>query len=479
MAQLSYKGAALAASQDVAYRPLPATLKAADLSSGSVNALIDAKLNSYPSEATIQTMDNLLVDTAYIDTQDALRMTKDKRGAANGVAPLDNTAKIPPAYFPITSTQTWNGIPAIPITYNLDPTLVLGTDNITLYTCPVPDPGYPYRLLVWGNVDATSTNDYTVPEATVRLGDPLIGTIIAKGGGAADGTVSLLMGDDFDRSNNNNLGEGWNVIFGGEGETDMAIRGNEADLLQAFAPHNRVVSVACQRVEPNTRYTGTDFQKITLKVGSRPGSPKIDTPKTGYPYFRMYMRANDAFTQYVAFEVGNNTAQFVYNTGSGERYFSVTTPIDHTTEWTANTTWYAYAGGNPSNVSERLFTLYKEGLLVMSVTDSGQYTMSGPANRGWGFGLQNSLYLLGQEMSPTVEEVWASDLAWPYEPIVVMPSSLANTTLTGAQTLYIQASLSNLPPPMGVDGNGNGAYSSRRPSLFAMVVPDPTAPGGS
>ena len=478
MTQLSYKGAALSTSQDVAYRPYPTTLKSADLTSTSVNALIDAKLNSYPSAATIQGMDALLCDTAYIDGQDALRMTKDKRGAPNGVAPLDNTAKIPPAYIPITSTQSWNGTPVIPITYNLDPTLVLGTDNTTLYTCPIPDPGYPYRLLVWGNVDASSTNDYTVPTAKVRVGS-ITGTIIAQGGGAADGVVSLKMGDDFERSNNNTLGEDWNVVFAGDGETSMAIRSNEADLLQAFAPHNKMVSATCQRVEPNTRYTGTNFQKITLKVGSRAGSVSIDTPKTGYPYFRMYMRANDAFTQYVAFEVGNNTAQFVYNTGSGERYFSTNTPIDHTTEWTANTTWYAYAGGNPSNVSERLFTLYKEGLLVMSVTDSGQYTMLGPANRGWGFGLQNSLYLLGQEMSPTVEEVWASDLAWPYEPIVVMPSSQVTTTLTGSQTLYIQASLSNLSPPMGVDPNGTGAYSSRRPSLFAMVVPVDSSPGGS
>lgn len=462
MAQLSYKGGALATNQDVAYRPYPSTLKSADLSSVSVNALIDAKLNSYPSAATIQGLDALLVDTAFVNAQDALRMTKDKRGAPLGIAPLDNTTKIPPAYFPITSTQSWNGTPAIPITYNLDPVLILGTDNPTLYTCPIPDPGYPYRLLVWGNVDGTSTTDLSWPDVTVHVGSPT-GAIIARGTGAADGVVSLKMGDDFNRPNNNTLGENWNVTYEGEGTTSIDILGNEADLKQATAPNNKTVAAICQRIEPASRYTGTNFQKVTFKTGTRVGSPVISTPKVGYPYFRMYMRANDLFTQYTAFEVGNNTARFVYNTGSGERYFSTATPIDHTTEWTANTTWYAYAGGDPSNVSERLFSLYKEGLPVMSVTDSGLYTMLGPANRGWGFGLQNSLFLLGQAMSPTVEEVWIADLAWPYEPAVVMPAGQFGDTLTGATELYIRGAMGG--------GGDNGAYSSRRQNLFAMVVP--------
>lgn len=470
MAQLSYKGGALAASQDVAYRPYPTTLKSADLSSVSVNALIDAKLNSYPSAATIQGLDALLVDTDFVNAQDALRMTKNLRGAPLGIAPLDNTGKIPPAYFPVTSTQSWNGIPAIPITYNLDPILVIGTDNTTLYTCPIPDPGYPYRLLVWGNVDASSTNDYTVPKATVRVGSAG-GTIIAQGSGAADGVVTRKLGDDFNRPNNNTLGENWNVTYEGEGTTSMAIIGNEAELQQAMAPNNKTTAAICQRIEPASRYTGTNFQKIEFKTGIRAGSSVINTPKVGYPYFRMYMRANDAFTQYTAFEVGNNTARFVYNTGSGERYFSAATPIDHTTEWTANTTWYAYAGGNPSNVSERLFSLYKEGLPVMSVTDSGLYTVLGPANRGWGFGLQNSLFLLGQAMSPTVEQVYITDLAWPYEPIVVMPSTQANTTLNGATELYLQVSVDHLLPIGDDPPDGPASVSSRRQSLFAMVVP--------
>lgn len=478
MAQLSYKGAALSSSQDVAYRPYAATLKNSDLSTSTVGTLIDAKLASYPSEAVIRGLDNLLVTTSFIDTQDSYRLIKELRAAPSGVAPLDNTGKIPVTHFPVASSQSWNGTPAIPITYNLDPVLLENGDPTTaLYVCDIPDPGYPYRLLVFGQCDTSSTSDFHYPIVNVRVGS-VSGTVIAKGAAAADGVVTHYMGDDFNRANNNTLGETWNVTYDGEGTgSEIAIFNNEALLKVANSPLNKTRSVACQRIDPATKVTGTNYQRITFNVGSRSGSKLVDTAKQGYPYFRLYMRANDAFTQWCAFEVGNNEARFVYNTGSGERFFSQVTEITKKLEWEANTTWWAHAGGDWNSVSERLFTLYKmtyDGpIKVLEIDDSSFYTVLGPNNRGWGFGLQNTLFLIGQTMSPSIDSIYINDMAWPYEPAAILPYNASGTTFNGLTTLYVQVTSGSLSAPSGYAFPVSDAlaFSSYRPHLMAMVVP--------
>lgn len=459
MAQLSYKGAALAASSDLAYRPYPTTLKSGDLSTGAVNSLIDTLLTPYVTAAYVHAQDDLLATPVFVDAGDATRIPLSLRGAPSGIAPLDNSGKIPPAFFPVASTQKWNKGPWTPPGYMAEPVSGVVSET-TLYTCPVADPGWPYKLLVFGQADTTVGADDIYPVINVRVGSTS-GTIIARGLGAADGTPTHLMGDDFNRSNSSNLGDGWNVTYLGDGGTDVGILNDEAFMRSAGILENNTDREAiCQRVDPDTRHTGTNYQMVALTTGGLVGGI-VDTESK--PFFRIYFRANDAFTQWVAWEVDNQQARLVYNTGDGVHQVS-TAAAD--VDWDTNTTWRGYAGGDQTTLNERAFTLYKDNTLVLQVTDSSLVTALGSTNRGWGFGLKNTLFLLGQQTAPSIEQIYVADFVPPYEPTAIVPYDLhtAPTTLTGSTTLYVTAQRS-----------GSSSYSvnasAYRPQLHVMAVP--------
>jgi hypothetical protein len=465
MARLIYRGAALENSTDLACRPYPISVKTlGDLTTAQVDSRIDTLLTPYPTAADVGARDALLATPAFVDAGDATRVPLSAKGAASGVAPLDNSGKIPPAYFSVASTQKWTRGPWTPPGYPTDPVSVTGTET-TLYTCPVADPGWAYKLVVFGQADGAVGGDDIYPVINVRAGSAT-GTVIARGLGAADGTPTLLMGDDFNRPSSSNLGPGWNVTYPGrDGNPGVAITLNgEAYMRSAGALENNTSQEAlCQRVDPATRYTGTNHQRIALTTGGVRGGVNPDTQDK--PHFRMYFRANDAFTQYVAWEVDSHQARLIYNTGddSGDRQVSATTA---SIEWDMNTTWYGYAGGDRNNLNERLFSLYKGDALVLQITDSLRVTPLGAANRGWGFGLRNSLYFAGQQTAPSIEQVYVTDFGPPYEPTAIVPYNLhdGSTTLTGPTTLYVTAQRS-------VSSSYAVTMSTYRPQLFVQAVP--------
>jgi hypothetical protein len=226
--------------------------------------------------------------------------------------------------------------------------------------------------------------------------------------------------------------------------------------------NNTTREAICQRVDPGTRYTGTNYQVVALTTGAFPIATSIPTDEK--PAFRIYLRANDAFTQYVAWEINSSQARLVYNTGDGgERQVSTATAA---VDWDTNTTWYGYAGGDRNNFNERLFSLYKGNTLVLQVTDFSRVTPLGSTNRGWGFGLKNTLFLLGQQTAPSVEQIYVSDFVPPYEPTAIVPHNLhdASTTLTGPTTLYVTAQRS-------ASSSYAVGISTYRPQLHVQAMP--------
>lgn len=460
MAQLRYRGAPVTASTDLAHRPYPATLKSGDLSAGAVDALVADLLDPYVTADYAQDQDALLATPTFVDTEDAKRVPLTLRGAPNGVAPLDNSGKIPPSFFPVPSTQKWNAGPWTPASYMAGSATITSSET-TLYTCPVANPGWPYKLLVFGHLDGTVFGDDIYPLINVRVGSGS-GTIIARGRGAADGVPTYTRGDNFQRPDANNLGEGWNVTYTGDGNSAMVISNGEAVLTQAVTPNNYWRQAVCQRVDPASRYTGTNYQMIACSVGGNAGSPFDSGPDNGgRPNFRLYLRANDAMTQYVAWEIVNNEAKLIYNTGTGEKQLGTAAATD----WSANTTWYGYAGGDFTGTNERKFSLYKGTTLVNSVTDSAMLTALGTGNRGWGFGLKNTLFVLGQAVSPSIEQIYVLDIIPAYEPTPIVPYNLhSSSSLTGSTTLYVtgQRSTSSAQPFV---------TSDYRPHLHVMAIP--------
>lgn len=184
MGSLKYVGKPVTADSDVVYRDYVSTIKSADLSADAIDQAINNGLSGYASTSYVDTRDALLATQTYIDTQDNLRLKLAQKGIANGVAQLDATAKAPVQLINAPMTQKWNRGPWSPAAYHSAPVSL--TAETTLYTCGVTDPGYPYRLIVFGAVDATASLDTEYPIIYVRTGS-VSGEIIAQGFGSLDG----------------------------------------------------------------------------------------------------------------------------------------------------------------------------------------------------------------------------------------------------------------------------------------------------
>jgi hypothetical protein len=110
-----------------------------------------------------QEQDALRARKTYVDTQDDKYELRTSRGAANGLAPLGADGKIPAVNLP-----TAEDYPVL--TYS-------GTNTTTSWTglssmrrlgdLSIPDPGYPYQILVFAHVGCRSEADWSRPQIHV------------------------------------------------------------------------------------------------------------------------------------------------------------------------------------------------------------------------------------------------------------------------------------------------------------------------
>lgn len=447
MTGLRYVGAPVADDLDVVYQDYVTLLKEEDLTTEQIDAAIESGLGSYVTRSYVDQQDGLLVPATYVNNQDDLRVKLASKDVPNGVAALDATGKISPNRINAANSQRYLKGPYAPGAY------MGAVDNITtstLFTLGVADPGYPYRLLVFGEIDGHSNNDAEHLAVIVTVGG-VNGTPIAVGRGAQDAQENALAGDTFDRANSSNLGGGWEQIYTNPGNGTYGISSNVAAWSDSGNQNN---AMAARRIDPTSAKTASDLQRVLCELGSA-GETNSNGGKT---YLRHYMRVNDASTQYVCWEHTEDDLALIYNAGAGE--VQLGTKVS-SANMGAGTTAVSFAGNVAAE--KRKFYFYKNGTLIHQVEDVSGVTPMGPSNRGWGFGVRAVTRNFGQGTPASLRSIYISDAAPNHAQISVLPFNLTHTPITGATTLYVQASRSGTV--------ALGSVRPYRPRLHVMAVP--------
>jgi hypothetical protein len=456
MAGLKFVGPDATTDPEIVYKDYVTGIKAADMSSADIDAAIDAGLNGYATRTYVDAQDGLLATQSYIDAQDNLRVPLSAKDVNSGVAGLGTDGKVAQARINIPITQRYVRGPWTPTAYNASP--VSGTSEQTIYTCPVTDPGFAHKLVVFGQVD---THGYVgeTPTITVRADNASTGPIIAYGTGAADSMESALLGDDFERSNTTEpqgLGTDWDALYTDDAGTPGAGAGWLGITSGATDWHVSGINGRRYRgrnIGANSRITATDLQRITAQVRTR-GETNNATSQN----MRFYGRVNDAFTAYVGIEQTRNTGRWFYANAGSEVWLTDTFSS------------FLVAGQNAvlvcgaDTLNPRRFQLVINGSVISTYDDDVAVTAMGTNYRGWGFGVR-AANLLNQTQAepPSLNGIFVTDGIENYVPLHVVPNSLSSQAArTGASTLYIRQTRL---------GSGSVAASTFRPKLHVMAVP--------
>lgn len=454
MSGLRYLGPDVNTDPEVVYKDYVVGIKDADLSSAEIDAAIDAGLNSYALKTYVDTQDQLLATQNYIDTQDQLRVPLSAKDVSNGVAALDSTGKVLPARINMPLTQRYVRGPWTPAAYNSG--TINGTAEQTVYPCAVTDPGFPYKLVVFGIVDTHGYLNET-PVVTVRVGNASTGDIVASGVGAADSMESAMLGDDFERPDANTLGPQWEETYlGGAGR--MTVNDGRAEW-DGSGTANRTGRY--RNLGANSQYTASDFQKITANVEYRGETWDTGVGFNSPQNMRLYGRLNDNFTAYVGLEL---------RWGDG-RWFYANPATGGTEAWLTDTFTTSVAAQAPNAISvgtpdnPRRFQFIRDGVVVNTFNDDSALTAMGSSFRGWGFGTSAPNRLeQRQSFPPTFNSLYVTDQLENFVQVHVVPRSLDTQTVrTGATTLYVRLSrLGTL---------GSVSATAYRPKLHVMAIP--------
>jgi hypothetical protein len=161
-------------------------LLAQNLTQTQVNTQIASLLTPYATQAGVTTQLTGLATPAYINTQIANYVFANTVEHANGPVAIDATSDlIAPGLINAASDQTWPKPFWSPTAYNTA-TVTATTTPGQLYTQAIPDPGYPYVLACYGQVDCSvAADDGTIPQVVVRNGS-ITGQAVALGYGCGE-----------------------------------------------------------------------------------------------------------------------------------------------------------------------------------------------------------------------------------------------------------------------------------------------------
>lgn len=439
---------------EVAYQDYVDGIKAADMDSAEIDAAIDAGLNAYATRTYVDTRDGLLATQSYIDAQDNLRVKRASKDVANGVAGLDSSGKVAPGHIDAPITQRYVRGPWTPAAYNTG--IIAATLEQTVYPCTVTDPGFPYKLVVFGHIDSHGYLGET-PIATVRVGNATSGEIIASGIGASDSMETALLGDDFERPNAATLGSMWEESYG-VGNGRMTVNNGRA-VFDGSGITDRTGRY--RNLGPNSQYSASNYQKITADVEYRGETWDAGFGFNSAQHLRLFGRVNDAFTAYVGLEVRWGDARWFYanpNTSGTEQWLTDYFP----TSLAGDALNYISVG---TKDNPRRFQWYRDGVLVNTFNDDSALTAMGPTFRGWGFGTF-APNRLDQRLTfpPRLNGIYVTDQLENFAPLHLVPKGLDTQTVrTGATTLYVR--LSRLGSLSSVSA------SNYKPKLHVMAVP--------
>ena len=207
MATLPYVGVGPSADLDLSDNAYLIGLQAANLPQETVTNLIATGLTAYATRAYVDAQDAFLATKAYIDGKyangdpipdtdtmnynpygdDANRILKTRIGESGGPVALNSIGKLDRAILTIEDAQKWPAAGSSPSSYNASPVTTGGVKDVesTVYSYEVADPGFPYNLLVFGQVDVSTSVDDTRPIVNVRADTPT-GTLVGTGSGVGE-----------------------------------------------------------------------------------------------------------------------------------------------------------------------------------------------------------------------------------------------------------------------------------------------------
>jgi len=459
MPALQYRGARAAAPADLAYLDYLTQVKGADLSVAEIDNVINSGLSGYATIAYVDSQDALNATKAYIDAGDAQRLKLTQKGIANGVAPLDATGRVPTQRINAPLTQKWVRGPWTPPAYHAAAQNV--TAEQTLYTCPVTDPGYPYKLVIFGTLDGHSSLETEWALINIRVANATSGEIVAQGLGAADAPDAAVPvnGEAFNTVNPDGLGDNWNqtVLAGVDGHYQVIngqaqwVQGGNQDRQWRF-----------RRLGPDA-LTVTNYQKVRLTIGAAVGeSPFLGSPQR----VKLCARMNTAENDWVGFEITDDTftMQYCINgtisvpSGAG---WTLAPGASFSTSPDSGTTYDVLAG---TVNSLKQFLYYRNNVLIGGAVDVNGITKADAGHRGWGWYAEAAGRAVDQCDPPDIAELFIADAPPSSSSISIVPANVGGSSVrTGATTLFIRAVRSG--------ASSTQLISTYQPRLTIFAVP--------
>ena len=185
MATLSYRGATQAAANDLVSQSYLSSLTGLNIAQSAIDTLISTGFLGYVTKAYVDQQDALNATKAFIDTGDASRLHVAQIGAVNGIAGLNSTGRIDVARVNQGSAQRYPKPFLSPTAYNSSAVSSTGTETQLFPPIAVADPGFTYKLMVFGTLDATTGTDGIFPVVRVRQGSAT-GQLVATGSGIGE-----------------------------------------------------------------------------------------------------------------------------------------------------------------------------------------------------------------------------------------------------------------------------------------------------
>ena len=456
---MKYVGATVAVDPDVAYKSYVDNLKNSDLDTSTIDSLIDSGLSSYATVSYVDTQDALNVTQSYVDTQDNLRIKTATKDVANGVAALDASGKVDQNRLNVASTQKfWRG-PWTPAAYNSALTGI--TTETDLYSVPVTDPGFTYKLVVFGMAEGRSDLAGQWPQINVRVGSTS-GTIIARGVGS-DETIEVPTGlnvsDNFERVNTTDLGSNWSTPYT-FGDSGSGAKIDTADGHNAMLDWTPFFANAWLRHKwaGTGAITGVDNQAIEITVG--------DNNFDNSSYVDIYARITSDWSNWVRCALGNNSSLIYWRVGGteygpsggiGAPFFGAS-PGDKL-KFIMGTTGNAQSCTFQQNGSD----VYTRNLTLDAASSGWPAPVVGSTHRGWGFGM----HVPASGVLPfKVDNIQLTDgfTSPNLNTIRIVPLSLdAQASRTGATTVYVRLLRSG--------GSSTVQATNYSPKIFVLAVP--------
>jgi hypothetical protein len=191
MAAIAYVGATQGAARDLVSLGYVNNLLGLNLGQTVVDTLISTTLSGYVTKAYVDSQDALNATKAFIDAGDSTRLKIAQVGVANGAAGLLLNGRIDASRVSTASTQRFPQAFASPSAYN-STALTATSTEVLVFPVSVADPGFAYKLLVFGQLDGKTSVDGEYPIIRVHQGT-VTGQVVAGGFGMGESYAGGLI----------------------------------------------------------------------------------------------------------------------------------------------------------------------------------------------------------------------------------------------------------------------------------------------